>query len=455
MKLRNAIIAGALMFEAMGAPAALAQASQLGSTLTQFGATKSGTVDGLVPAYSGGFAAMSNLPQGASDGSSYGDPFAGEKPIFTVTNANMQQYAKFLSPGQVAMLDRYGNQGFRMDVYPSHRTVSYPSWVLQDTVKNAQTAQEIPGGDGVTGVYGGIPFPVPTDGYQVMWNNYLSYQAADCKMHFSNYLVDTTGALTDLGSIDNEWAEPYYDPSANTLNDKFYRYYSVRYITPAAESGTTFLFKYPINFEQSDDVTYFYSPGTRRVRLAPEYRYDTPISAYGGAQDYDELQLFYGRMDRFDFKLVGEREMLVSYNDYKIAPATGKALVGPHFLNPDLIRWEVHRVWVINATLKPGERHKYSRWNFYVDEDSWRILASESYDQNNNIYRVGFDFPWANYTQGDATSLAYTYSIYDLSKGDYFVAWLMDNKSDHWTCSNALPSMSRFTPQAIAAAAIQ
>lgn len=450
MNLKHIFLAGVMTVTASCG----AQAQLLGTTLTDFGAIKAGSADGAIPPYTGGIAAMTNLPAG-SPATGYHDPFAGEKPVFAITSSNMSQYVSMLTPGEQALLQRYGGEGYRLDVYPTHRSASYPAWVLENSQKNASSAQEVPDGDGASGAYGGIPFPIPKDGYQVMWNNYLAYQPAYCEQRYQNYLVDSTGAVTDLGTIKSTWAEPYYFQSETSLSNNFFRYFTVRYLTPAAEAGVTFLFQYPIDFTKRDDVTYFYSPGTRRVRLAPEFKYDTPIASYGGAVDYQEIDLFYGQMDKFDFQLLGQKEMIVPYNDYKFSNTTEAELLDPHFVNPDGVRWERHRVWIVQATLKSGERNAFSKWDFYVDEDSWRILATESYDAAGNVYKVGFSYPWQNYAQGDATAMAHTIGIYDLSKGTYDLTFVQTAGNGFWQCTTTPPNMSDFTAQAVAAQAIR
>lgn len=450
MKLKQVLLASVMAIGCVSAAHA-----QLGTTLTDFGGIKAASADGAVPAYTGGLAAATNLPAG-SPTTGYPDPYASDQPVFSVTNANAAQYASLLTPGEQALLNRYGSQGYRLDVYPTHRSFSYPAWVLQNTVKEEGTAQEVPNADGVAGsVYGAIPFPEPKDGAQVLWNSYLQYVPPYCQARFQNYLVDTSGAVTELGTIGTSWNEPYYNQAATAMPDTFYRYYKVRYYSPAAEAGQLFLFKYPENFTISDEVTYFYSPGTRRVRLAPEFKYDTPISSYGGAINYDEIDLLKGRFDHWNLKLVGEKELIVPYNDYKYGNTTESAALGPHFLNPDGVRWERHRVWIVDATLKDGARHAFSRWTFYVDEDSWHILATESYDHANNIYKVGFAYPWENYSQGDAASFAHTFGIYDLSKGSYELSYAQAQGNGFYQCSTTAPNGSEFTPQAMAAEAIR
>ena len=414
------------------------------ASLTPFGAEKAGSADGVIPAYTGGIAAMTTLPTGAA-AEKLADPFAGEKPLYSITAANVSQYAGKLTAGAQALLKRYPE--YRIDVYPTHRTASYPDFVLQNDIKNVSTAKSV-GAAGVTGAYGGNPFQKPTTGDEVMWNSLLSYVPAYCNETFQNYLVDSSGAVTFLGDLDSEWVEPYYDPKANALPGKFWRYYLDTFITPAASAGSADLFYYPIDFNASDDVTYDYTPGTRRVRLAPQFKYDTPIAVYGGAIDFDEIDLFYGALDKFDFKLVGKKDMIVPYNDYKFANTTQDDVLGRHTLKPDGVRWEMHRVWVVEGTLKAGERHSYARWNFYVDEDSWKFAASESYDHAGAIYRVGFTYPYQSYIDGPTAAFTHTFGIYDLSKGSYEISYVHTaNASGRYTCKTTMPSMRLFSPQ--------
>ena len=79
------------------------EAAKLGSSLTPIGAQKEGNADGSIPAWTGGLAAS-----GKVDGKGFlSDPFADEKPLFTITVQNVEQYKDKLSDGQLAMFKRY------------------------------------------------------------------------------------------------------------------------------------------------------------------------------------------------------------------------------------------------------------------------------------------------------------------------------------------------------------
>ena len=99
-------------------------------------------------------------------------------------------------------------------------------------------------------------------------------------------------------------------------------------------------------------------------------------------------------MDRFDLKLVGKKEMYVPYSNYRLTYHKNPAdVTKPNHINPDLVRWELHRVWVVEATLKADKRHIYSKRVFYLDEDSWMALASDEYDARGQLYRVELRVP--------------------------------------------------------------
>lgn len=136
--------------------------------------------------------------------------------------------------------------------------------------------------------------------------------------------------------------------------------------------------------------TWTYNPGQRRVLRAPDVAYDTPQFNSDGLGTIDSYDMFNGKADRYDWKLVGKKEMLISNNNYDL---TNKALkytdiVKRGILNQDLVRYEKHRVWVVEGTLKPGVRHIYAKRMFYIDEDTWQIVHGDLYDGRGSLWRV-------------------------------------------------------------------
>jgi hypothetical protein len=392
------------------------EAKALGTTLTKFGADPKASSDGLVPAYSD---ASVTPPAGYKEGGGhYPDPFASEKPLYSITQKNMNEYLDKLTPGTQALLKRFPD--FRIDVYPSHRTMRYPEYTLDASVKNATAASLSSSNLTLQNAWGGVPFPIPKTGAEVLWNHLLTYFWPQHDSWFSGYLVDGSGNITDIGDNKIYYYQPYFDPNAKA-SAWMLKYVAVN-TGPPAQVGEKTMFWQPVSYDKNDQQAWSYTPGLRRVRLAPEFSYDTPCSNYGGAIVYDEILMFSGKMDRFDWKLVGKKEMIVPYNDYKMVFDTeAKDFLGKSFIDPKVVRWEVHRVWEVEGTLKPDARHIYAKRTFYMDEDTWGINASDSYDHAGKLYRVGFDYMVPHY--GNHPDAGYgTFGFYDFSKGNYMIA---------------------------------
>jgi hypothetical protein len=390
------------------------EARQLGTSLTATGAEKGANKDGTIPAYTGG---LTTPPAGFKPGGVVRpDPFASEKPLFAIDAKNMNQYAEKLTEGSKALLK--GFPGYRMDVYPTHRTVAFPKTVVDNTLANATRAKTTDGGVGIQNAYGGVPFPIPKDGYEVMWNHLLRHSGQAYVSQTQAYNTDSSGraALATQATTTQEF--PYYDPK-KTASETYYMI-RVEYTAPARRAGESLLVKEPFNYMEKGRRAWQYLPGQRRVKLAPDVAYDTPNPANAGMETYDDAFIFNGKMDRYDFKLVGRKEIYIPYNAYKfVYQSKREDVLKPKFLNPDLVRWELHRMWVVEASLKPGKRHIYAKRRFYIDEDSWVALACESYDARGELYRTAFaqmapsyDVP-ASYadTQVSYDFIADTYSL--------------------------------------------
>ena len=453
MKFAQTILAGAVLAvlgSAANAAVAPEEAKQLGTKLTRIGAETAANADGTIPAYTGG---LTSAPAGYKAGSGVRpDPFASEKPRLTITAKNMAQYEGQLTVGTRALLKKYPN--FRIDVYPTHRTVALPDRVLDNTVANATRASTSNGGLGISGAIGGYPFPIPKTGYEAMWNHLLRYVGVASNFKYDNWNVDAAGkpALATSGKLFVEY--PYYDPK-NTQpaqeTDVYFRT-KIFYNAPARRAGEALMAVDVVNPLKRPRRAWLYLPGQRRVKLAPDISYDTPNPGTAGSATYDDSWIFNGAMDRYDFKLVGKKEMLVPYNTYRLTSHKKAAEVTtPRFLNPDLVRWELHRVWVVDATLKPGKRHIYAKRTFYLDEDSWTALSADQYDAKGKLYRASFAHMSPSY---DAkTPNAETQVFYDLTSGVYNVSFLMGPYDGvHYTAP--LPA-NQWSPDALAGAGIR
>ncbi|TVO63516.1 DUF1329 domain-containing protein [Denitromonas ohlonensis] len=438
------------------------EAKQLGAEFTRFGAVKAANADGSVPEYTGGMNPVAGYDPKTM--ATYVDPFKDEKPAYRVDAKNMSQYEAMLTEGTKAMLKQYPS--FQLNVYPSHRSFRYPEWVLDNTVKNATTAKltgEVEG-DALSGAdkdglpYAGVPFPIPKSGYEAIWNHTARYNAAVSHNVGGGYLVDSTGSITTLPTADEYFVHPWYDVKgtlrAKTFNALFG--FSAKLTSPPSSAGVVFLNYYTANAAEGGQRVWFYTPGQRRVRQAPEFSYDVPIAAYGGVTVWDDIYGYLGRMDRFDYKIVGRKEMLIPYNAFgptNTLPV--KELLGEKHINPDAVRWEKHRVWVVDGKRKEGARHAYSRRTFYLDEDCWCIVASEAYDNGGALWRVSHYYGFPTYDTGGFNTE--TWSTNDLIKGNYFIL-----NTGHAEPGNSIRSYDtaeglpvHLTPQAVAAGGVR
>ncbi len=307
-----------------------------------------------------------------------------------------------------------------MDVYPTHRSVTFPKFILDNTAKNAVNAKSTEGGIGLENALAGVPFPIPKNGYEVMWNHLLRYQGHAFFIKYDSWNVDSSGTPTQAttGEIYEEF--PLSDPKktdAAKQGDVFFRT-KLAYTAPARRAGEGLLAFDAVNPVVQPRRVWQYLPGQRRVKLAPDVAYDTPNPGSAGASTYDDAWIFNGAMDRFDFKLIGKKEMIIPYNDYKLGYHKVAAdITKPNHINPDFVRWELHRVWVVEATLKAGKRHVYSKRTFYIDEDSWTAAASDEYDARGQLYRASFTHPTYSYDVQAVQSG--NHMIYDFVSGAY------------------------------------
>jgi hypothetical protein len=362
------------------------EAARLGTTLTPIGAEKAGNADGSIPAWTGG---QTTVVAGFVPGGHYPDPYADDRPLFTITAANAQQYRDKLSPGQLALLQRYPN--WKMKVYPTRRSAAYPQGIYEETRGNATRVKLVDGGNGFTGTTGGVPFPIPQNGLETIWNHLTVYKGDTYATSWAQAPV-TAGGSYNLVKFDYEYDFVYGNqkkkPSEREDNLLFYFLQSVK--EPPRLAGSILLV-----YDYADQVrqprkAWTYNPGQRRVRLAPSVAYDNPGTAADGLRTNDDFFMYNGATDRYEWKLVGKRELYIPYNAYKINGPSLKVsdVLQAGHVNAEHARYELHRVWEVEATLKQGTSHLYKKRVFFLDEDSWVIHVQDKYDNRDQLWRV-------------------------------------------------------------------
>jgi hypothetical protein len=413
------------------APAALAalspeEVARLGDDLTPLGGIKAGNAEGTIPAWDGG---ITRPPAGYQPGQHYVDPFADDRILFTITAQNMAQYADKLTEGHKAVLQAYDT--FKMHVYPTRRSASAPQRIYDATKRYAGTARLTGAGNGVEGALAGIPFPIPKAGVEVIWNHLLRYRGEVILRRIAQ-AAPTRGGQFTLVQFEEETMILYHLPNMTeeALRNRL-AYFKQKVIAPARLAGGILLVHETMDQVKQLRDAWLYNPGQRRVRRAPQVAYDNPGTAADNMRTSDQLDMFNGAPDRYDWTLVGRKEMYVPYNAYKLhSPQLRfRDIITPLHLNPEHLRYELHRVWVVDATLKEGARHIYKRRTFYVDEDSWQILAVDQYDNRDQLWRVSEGHP-INFYNVPTTWTTGEVHI-DLQAGRYLVMGLSNENPIH------------------------
>jgi len=383
--------AAALMLFASAAFGAVSpqEAARLGQDLTPLGAEKAANADGSIPAWTGGLksAADAGFPN-YKNGEHYSDPYASDKPLFTITSANLTQYAAKLTEGHKALFKTYPD--YKMIVYPTHRSGASPERVYEATKRNATTAKLVAGGNGFTSAISGTPFPIPQSGVEVFWNHVTRWRGVTAAINIGQAPMTASGGFT-LVNFKEEFYFQYYEPGMTeaALNN-ILLFFTQETTAPARLAGEVLLVQETLDQAREARRAWVYNPGQRRVRRAPNVAFDNPGTNADNLRTSDQLDMYNGSPQRYDWKLVGKKEMYVPYNAYRLQDGKLRYadLLKKNHINQDLARYELHRVWVVDSTLKSGVSHIYSRRTLYVDEDSWQILVVDCYDTRGQLYRV-------------------------------------------------------------------
>ena len=424
------------------------EAKRLETDLTPIGAERAGNADGSIPAWTG---SMMGAPAGLNyggDGSPLPDPYADEKPLFSITAANMDQYGEHLTEGLKALFKLRADT-FRMDVYPSHRDGGYAQTLIDQARWNATRTELANNGEVVVNWTGGTAFPIPENGIEVMWNGRtggipnptqvgelddISVFASGAKTHFGTHY--TTNFIfadrdTPVGTTEKD------------TGDILFKTFAIK-TAPAADKGAMNLVLDPIDYTTGARLAWTYIPGTRRVRQAPNLGFDTPVGP-GGLVCADDINGFNGAFKKFEWKLIGKKEMYIPYHNYSFDDESldYDTLLPVGHPNPDYWRFEKHRVWVVEATLKPGERHLYGKRVFYLDEDSWAVIAADNYDNRGEIYRAGLLNSLYHYAV--QYNLTRTQIYFDLTSGHY-IANRLSNKTGQPVVMGEMKKEEFYTP---------
>jgi len=422
-----------------------AEAAKLDAELTPMGGTRAGNADGSIPKWTGG---ITSAPAGYTAGDHHPDPYSTDKVSYQITAKNVAEYKDILTPGQVKLFETYP-ETFSMNVYQTRRSASYPEHVYQAVKANATRSELVEGGNGIKQAAIGIPFPIPKTGLEAIWNHTLRYRGEAVVRQGGQAAPTKGGDYTFIG-FDDQLMIPYSvkDTAPETLEKTNILFKFKQKVTePARLSGTALLVHETMDQIKTPRQAWTYNTGQRRVRRAPNVAYDAPGTGSDGLRLTDDFDMYNGAPDRYTWTLKGKKELLIPYNDYKLHSdkVSYSDILQPGHINPELVRYEKHRVWVVEANLKEGTRHTYKKRVFYIDEDSWQVAVTDIYDNRDELYRVGVAHG-INYYEVPAQWS--TLEVFHDLQSRRYIAMGLDNESKMYDFSVELKDKN-FTPSAL------
>lgn len=430
-----------------------AEAAKLGKELTCVGAEAGPNKDGTIPAFSGKWL---GTPPGIKYTPHVGqhpvDPFAADKPLFVITQANAAQYAARLSDGQKALLARFPNT-YKIPVYQGRREFRYPDKICELAKKNAREAELIDNGFGFTGVMGAIPFPIPKQAMEVLANHNFPYRAFTEDNRGRDIAdVNSKGVITWGRQFNRNMNVVTTPENLGKPMEGAMAYAMTGTLLPERDKGTMTTSIEPVNFAKGKRLAWNYDPGTRRVRQLPQYGYDTPLAGSGGKLTIDQDRLMNGAPDRYEWSLHGKREMYIPANAYKVHEKGIKYadLLKPGHPNPDMQRYELRRVWVLEGKLKDGYRHPFGKRVMFIDEDTWHAVAGDYYDTRGQLWQhavINYYYAFDMNAWHAGTSF-----YHDLNSGSYVAYNLFQERDIGPILNKGDMNPDQFTPAALRSA---
>lgn len=418
------------------------QAARLGQDLTPLGGERAGNAAGTIPAWDGGLA---QPPANYQPGMHHPDPYSADAPLYQVNSQNLAQYQAQLPAGLQVLLEK--NPDYALRVFPTRRSAAAPQRIYDATRFNAQTAELISGGNGVDGVAAGIPFPLPKTGQEVIWNHIMRYRGDQISFVTNQAAVLSNGTY-NLLKLERDIYFLYGREGVSPQDlDNTLFYYKYTVVAPSKLAGSALVVQETLDQILAIRKAWRFSRGERRVRRLPMLAYDSVQPDTYGMATADQVDSYNGAPDRYEWTLVGKQEMLVPYNSYAVHQKgiPYDSILRNNTVNPELLRYELHRVWVVEADLRKGFSHPYSKRRFYIDEDSWQVLAADLYDKNGELSGVQESHSISYYDVPMFGSTLET--IYDFKGKRYFVDGL-DNNEPMYNF-NAKLTPRDFTPQAL------
>jgi uncharacterized protein DUF1329 len=332
---------------------------------------------------------------------------ADVQPGDTITKENMDKAGDLLIPG----VQWFVQNGMPIKVAPTKK-VEWPTLYREATEKYSSQVQLSADGREIFNYVAGAPFPNidandPLAGAKIMWNQ--EQKPAYTDNVGSEWLMET---VTAQGARERTYQSAfwrrmmwtgrlYLDPKPVVRSNPPLRY--TEQLGPLFEpfdlKGAGVLSNRYMAAAVPDD-TYLYLPELRRVRrIGVEDRGD---ALWGADVDLDSLWGFNAKVSLWQFRLLAEKEILASlhagqYGDHSIWCAPSDGTHGVRAFMPCNINWEKRPVWVVEGLPTAYSQYAFSKRILYVDQDTLSVLFTESFDQEEEPWRLFFNI--FNYTK--------------------------------------------------------
>ncbi|MDY6828545.1 MAG: DUF1329 domain-containing protein [Pseudomonadota bacterium] len=425
------------------------EAAVLGSPSTTYiGAERAGNADGSIPAWDGGFK-DEWIPSGWESGEYYPNPFPNDEVLFTINASNYTQYKDRLTPGQIAMIEAYPDT-FYMNVYPSRRTAKVPDSVKESIIWNATNTELANEGQGMVNFREVTPFPIPSGedaGIQAIWNHIVRWRGGiGVLQREAAFAPQVDGSGTKISISVDFYFNPEVGQAGSDYENVIFFYIS-EVTAPSRLAGEITLLHETVDQSTEPRLVWQYSPGQRRVRRAPDVGFDYPSSAGDGMTVADQVDGYNGSPERYDWKLLGKREVYIPYNSYEMnqPDVTYDMLLQRGHIDQEYQRYELHRVYEVEATLKPNQRHVYERRVMFLDEDTWQVTLHDMYDGKGQLWRT-MEVPMTYFWDVTAPWLQ-AYMSYDLLAKRYYIRGLVNEEQPYVFTTEF--DIKDFTPSAL------
>lgn len=429
-----------------------AEAAKLGKELTCTGAEVAGNKEGTIPAFSGKWL---GTPPGIKYTPNVGqhpvDPYPEDKPLYVISAANMDKYAEKLTDGQKAMFKRYPDT-FRIPVYQGRRDFRYSDKVCEVSKKSAVQAELIDNGFGFNGLKGVSPFPIPKTAMELLANMNFPHRAFTENTPQRDVAdVSSNGAISWGRIWQRNFAIVNSPEQIGKPIEGIMSMSRTASLLPERDKGAITVSHEPVNFARGKRLAWTYDPGTRRVRQLPEFGFDGPLTGTSGKMTTDQDRLMNGSPERFEWKMLGKREIFIPANSYRVHSnkVNYADLLKKGHANPDFMRYELRRVWVLEGTLKEGYRHVFGRRVMFLDEDNWQASVGDYYDTRGQLWQHAFI---NHYYAFDMSAWQAGTSFYHDLNGGGYVGYNLFQERESGPILNAGDKAELFTPAALRSA---